>query len=331
MYPIILWKNQMALGQKDDPDPRGDFFFAQDFPLPRKENTWDPFPTSILIQPEKILPLPPFQSLVIPELLDCDYFPTYASWAESIRHFKDEPSLKKVVLARRTSYTFEAPLDPISFFFALREIPNTLPFAFILSPSLAFVGATPELLYKRKGKELLTAALAGTRPLSQEYDLINSPKERDEFNYVKEALIQDLQKIAEPFTVSDRLHIKRTHNLAHLYCPFTVTLKKNLSDEELIAYLHPTPALAGVPKIQALHFIQNHEPFDRGWYAGCIGHTRADTTEAYVAIRSGMINKDSLHLFSGAGILPASSPLAEWEELNHKIASFPISNYQKNI
>jgi|JI9StandDraft_1071089.scaffolds.fasta_scaffold15943_5 menaquinone-specific isochorismate synthase len=323
-YPIILWKDMMALGSKKNPDPNGDFFFVKDFPLPRKELTWQNFPTSLSIQPEKILPLPPPTSQnLFPQ--QQEQTPSYLLWQENLLQAQKNPSLKKVVLARRSSFTFTRAIDPFSLFFALKEIPNTHPFAFILSPTRAFLGATPELLYKKEGSTLYSEALAATRPLAKEDELLTCPKEQSEFAYVQEALAAKFAKIAHPFILSPTIQIKRTKTLAHLHYPFHLTLKESLSDEALINYLHPTPAIAGTPTQTALDFIATHEPFDRGWYAGCIGHKKGEHSEVFVAIRSGQIEEKILHLYAGAGILPTSNPYQEWLELDHKIASFGLS------
>lgn len=89
-----------------------------------------------------------------------------------------------------------------------------------------------------------------------------------------------------------------------------------------MSYLHPTPAVGGFPREAALREIAALEPFDRGWYAGPIGWVGKDAAEFAVAIRSGLVAGDRVNLYSGAGIVPGSSPDKEWEEIENKIGNF---------
>jgi menaquinone-specific isochorismate synthase len=91
---------------------------------------------------------------------------------------------------------------------------------------------------------------------------------------------------------------------------------------ELLAALHPTPAVGGVPRDAALGAIRAQEPFDRGWYAGPVGWIGADAAEFAVGIRSGLVWPDRLALYSGAGIVEGSVPDREWDEIEQKIADF---------
>ena len=86
--------------------------------------------------------------------------------------------------------------------------------------------------------------------------------------------------------------------------------------------LHPTPAVGGYPTDQALDAIRAREPFDRGWYAGPLGWIGTHGAEFTVAIRSGLVQRRRLALFSGAGIVEGSVPAWEWEEIEQKIGDF---------
>ena len=68
--------------------------------------------------------------------------------------------------------------------------------------------------------------------------------------------------------------------------------------------------------------IENIEKFDRGWYAGPVGWIGREEAEFAVAIRSGLVFEDELHLYSGAGIVKGSNYESEWEEVENKIEGF---------
>ena len=91
---------------------------------------------------------------------------------------------------------------------------------------------------------------------------------------------------------------------------------------DAISALHPTPAVGGVPSRAALDFIHQHEPFDRGWYAGPMGTITKSEAHIVVAIRSGDVIDNQVILAAGAGIVADSDADAEWDELNAKINLF---------
>ena len=77
-----------------------------------------------------------------------------------------------------------------------------------------------------------------------------------------------------------------------------------------------------MPKVEAIREIEQLENFDRGWYAGPVGWVSRNAAEFAVAIRSGLVEANRLYLYSGAGIVPGSSPETEWEEIESKIANY---------
>ena len=83
-------------------------------------------------------------------------------------------------------------------------------------------------------------------------------------------------------------------------------------------------ACACNPSDKAIEFIQKTEPFSREWYAGPVGMISNNHSLALVAIRSGIINHQKISLYAGAGIINASHPNKEWDELNTKIHGFKV-------
>ena len=84
--------------------------------------------------------------------------------------------------------------------------------------------------------------------------------------------------------------------------------------------LHPTPAVGGEPRDVALAIIDEHEGFDRGWYASPIGWLGADGDgELCVALRCGIVDRTRATLFAGCGIVADSDPEQEWEESRIKL------------
>ncbi len=279
-------------------------------------------------QPEPRL-LSPFNPL-----LNRSEIPCFEQWETNVNTVLESISsgqLDKLILARRTTLEFASPLSPWIMLKALREkAVHTTLFAFELSPHLCFLGATPEKLFQREKNLLTTDAVAATRPRGQtteedlkwERDLFTSAKEQREFKIVKDYLENTLTPLAQDWKWEGNDRILKNSHVQHLHNRFNVTLQNCISDAQLIASLHPTPALGGFPRQEALTFLKGVEPFERGWYGAPIGVIGQNRTSLYVAIRSALIQHKRLHLFAGTGLVAGSDPKLEWEELEYKIRPF---------
>lgn len=263
--------------------------------------------------------------------LDAPSFPIWdRNIKESLKMIRKKV-LDKIVLARASLFEFENPLSPLAFCKVLQgKSPTATVFSYQFSQEQAFVGATPESLYKRNGLEIETAAIAGTRPrgktekedLALQADLLSNCKEMHEFNVVKEEIERRLSPLCSSFTKQNEDCIIQTSTVQHIYHTFEGLLKEGVDDECLIQALHPTPAVGGRPKETAMEEIRKLETFDRGWYAAPVGWISPDQAHLLVAIRSALIQRNQLRLFAGTGIVPGSLPQKEWEELGHKISQF---------
>jgi menaquinone-specific isochorismate synthase len=259
------------------------------------------------------------------------HYPTENEWNYLIHSSlqKIEKTLfQKVVLARRSSHTLEMPLHPFSLLAKLPKNSRSFPFALQFSQGTTFLGVSPERLYKREGSKLETEAVAGTlkRGKTEEEDaaiereLLEDLKLLHEFTLVKTSIQEGLSSLCISLHCQEDDQILKTPNVLHLYNPFEGTLRENVSDKSLLAALHPTAAMGGLPKRSALEHLATEEPFERGWYASPIGYISQAKAEFAVGIRSGLLEKGELHLFAGAGIVSGSIAEKEWEELNHKMA-----------
>lgn len=151
------------------------------------------------------------------------------------------------------------------------------------------------------------------------WQLLNDEKNREEHDYVVQMIKQSVAPYVESFDIPDAPVIYPLKSLQHLFTPVTATLKSDATILDLVKQLHPTPALGGEPRDKALQFIDEKEPFDRGWYAGPIGWLDANFDgEFAVAIRSGLITENQATLFAGCGVVKDSDPRAEYEETRIK-------------
>jgi menaquinone-specific isochorismate synthase len=262
----------------------------------------------------------------------CD-LPRRDEWLDLVARAQQqiaEKSLEKVVLARRTDLELTQQLDPLLLVESLRSA-NAVGYSFLLQPdaSSAFLGAPPERLFKVNGRSLESEAIAGTRPLGEsEWEteelaaaLWQSDKDSAEHQFVVDAITATLQPLCEQLESGSRPEIMRLGTLQHLRLPLHGQLRSGVSAAQVLQAMHPTPAVGGTPREAALTFIRANEPFTRGWYAAPVGYLGRDSAEFAVAIRSLLIRANQISLFAGAGIVAASDPQREWQELEQKIVA----------
>lgn len=239
--------------------------------------------------------------------------------------------LGKVVLSRETVFKGDAPFDALAVLGALLEYSmRSFEFCFHPAEDRAFIGASPERLYKRNSCHIQSEALAGTRPRGQTdakdralaEALRTSAKEMREHQFVVNRLRQNFDTLCRHFTVQEHPSVMRQWSCQHLYSRIEGILRHDIGDANLIATLHPTPALGGEPRKEALKWIAREEPFDRGIYGAPVGWVGLDAAEFCVAIRSGLIQGNELALYTGAGIVEGSTPEDEWNEIDTKMESF---------
>ena len=237
----------------------------------------------------------------------------------------------KVVLARKSTFGFSSALNPVSCMQALlSEAEHCYRFCFMPSADRAFLGTSPERLYRREGRQILCDALAGTRTRGNgasldrqlERDLMGSDKERREQDYVVRGVRESLAPLCGSLNAAAAPAVVKLRQCQHLMSNFEGTLRDGVGDAELLGALHPTPAVGGYPSDRAIREIEEREPFDRGWYGGPVGWVGRDRAEFAVAIRSGLVEGSTLSVFAGAGIVAGSVPGEEWEELDYKIGHF---------
>lgn len=331
-YDPLLDKESIALGiaQEYKTIPKAvdqRIWHMRDF-AERKTDLWDGFPSQWIFRAESEEELfsPEIHPKALPKCTSLSHTPSLDAWKKSIEAFY-RSDLDKVVLGRKSQLTFDEQISPYDL---LEHIhPNGFVFGLILSPTHAFVGATPEMLYKRHNTALVTEAIAGTRrrgkepseDLALEKQLCWSKKDQRECGFVRDSLIKDLSSIATGLQAPKRYRIKKTPNVQHLHLPISATIK-NVNDEELIRLLHPTPAMGGYPKQEALRWLTENEAFDRGWYAAPFGYVENERAVCYVTIRSALIRNQQLHLFAAAGIVAGSIATEEWKELDAKMSMY---------
>jgi len=232
-----------------------------------------------------------------------------------------EGSLNKCVLSRRIDL-----LDPDENMAPeiFSELCNRYPQAFVslihIPGVFTWLGATPERFLKVKDQKGHTTALAATKPFNGILPELSewNKKEREEQQLVTDFILNVLSKTNVENIDCQGPKSSQAGNLVHLKSDIHFTIPAKTDLLSLINALHPTPAVCGLPKEEALRMINKIEPHDREYYAGYMGLVDKNEMELYVNLRCMRWLNGKPSLFVGGGITAASVPEQEWEETNFK-------------
>ncbi|XP_059444802.1 isochorismate synthase 2, chloroplastic-like isoform X3 [Corylus avellana] len=123
--------------------------------------------------------------------------------------------------------------------------------------------------------------------------------------------------------VEPKKAIRKLPRVQHLYARLAGRLRSEDDEFDILASLHPSPAVCGFPTEEARLFIAEAEVFDRGMYAGPVGWFSGGESEFAVGIRSALVEKGlGAFIYAGTGIVEGSNPSLEWDELELKISQF---------
>ncbi|SFT46605.1 isochorismate synthase [Kosakonia arachidis] len=241
------------------------------------------------------------------------------------------PEVDKVVLSRLIDIAADSCIDSgVLLERLIAQNPASFNFHVPLPDGGALLGASPELLLRKEGDHFSSLPLAGSarRQPADMLDreagntLLASEKDRHEHDLVTQAMKTVLQPRSRSLTLPDSPQLVATPTLWHLATPIEGTALAGENALTLACLLHPTPALSGFPHQVAKKLIAELEPFNRELFGGIVGWCDDEGNgEWVVTIRCARIHENHVRLFAGAGIVPASSPLAEWRETGVKLTT----------
>src|SRR6218665_1945411 len=251
--------------------------------------------------------------------------PDFSSLVEKAQEEMKKNKLEKIVLTRYLDCPIK-DLDVWKFFFALcAKTPSFV--SLVSSPqSGVWITASPEILVHAQDGIFRTVALAATQPARQEAKALTwTQKEIEEQAMVSRYIVNCFKQVrVREYEEHGPRSIHAGH-LAHLCTDFKVDMKAiNYPDfgTELLQLLHPTSAVCGMPKENALAFIHSFEGYNREYYTGFIGPVEGEESHLFVNIRCAQIFEDGLRLYAGAGITTDSIAEKEKEEVDLKIKNF---------
>jgi menaquinone-specific isochorismate synthase len=237
--------------------------------------------------------------------------------------------LSKLVIADAVDVISQLPFQWIQ---SLQHLRQRHPDCYVFSTSSgrgqSFIGASPERLMRIDQHLLSTDALAGSAARGKTVGedvalakrLLNSEKEQREHQVV----VDFIQKRLAHFGMVPRLasapRLLKLSNIQHLHTPIQARMPRHLQPLTVLAELHPTPAVAGMPRAIACEQIRYLEAFERSLYAAPLGWIDTEgNAEFIVGIRSAAIQGCHARLYAGAGIVAGSNPDRELAEVRLKL------------
>lgn len=235
-------------------------------------------------------------------------------------------SLEKIVPARTKTLHLSELFDLGK---TLSQLLQTYPFSFIhffhLPRIGTWLGASPESLIETRGDYFYTMSVAGTQAAQGDNPLKSAAwtqKEIEEQALVSRYIVDCFKTIRLREYEEQGPRTILAGNLLHLRSDFKVNTKttgfSNLGSV-MLALLHPTSAVCGMPRNAAQAFLKAEEGFDRSFYAGFLGPVHIENeTCLYVNLRTASLHPKQAILYAGAGVTADSDPEKEWEETELK-------------
>lgn len=235
--------------------------------------------------------------------------------------------IMQVVLSQRMTKTFKA--SPIALYRALRSL-NPSPYMFYFNfEDFHVVGTSPEILVRLDGDRLTMRPIAGTRKRgtspeedqSLAHELLADEKERAEHTMLLDLGRNDCGRVAKIGSVklTEMMIVERYSHVMHIVSNVEGKLQPGLSALDVLRAAFPAGTVSGAPKVRAMEIIDELEVVKRGLYAGSVGYLGFNgDMDIAIAIRTGVIKHERIHVQAGAGIVADSDPSLEWAETQNK-------------
>jgi len=218
---------------------------------------------------------------------------------------------------------------PFALYRRLRQI-NPSPYMFYINfGGRKLVGASPEMLVKLSGDEVLTYPIAGTRPRGVDEaadeglaaELLADTKETAEHAMLVDLGRNDIGRISLPGTVEVRrmMEIEKFSHVMHMVSEVAGRINPKFAALDVLSACFPAGTVSGAPKVRAMEIINDLEDLRRGPYAGAVGYLDfRGSMDTCITIRTMVIDGDEVVIQTGAGIVADSVPEKEYLEILQK-------------
>lgn len=248
----------------------------------------------------------------VDEMIYKEYAESFSKALSMLR----ENRLQKIVLSSYNEVGVPAETPERYFKKACEMYPRMMVYMISDAKLGTWIGCTPEILLRGKRSHYETVALAGTMTngSGQKWSAKNKCEQSVVADYIRQRITPYAHVIEEegPFTA-------HAGGLIHLKTIFHFTPHQPFPIQKFLSDIHPTPAVCGLPKEEALRAISEIEKHDRAYYSGIVGMLNPeDETHLYVNLRCANISSASTTLYAGGGLLTSSVLQDEWKEICEK-------------
>jgi anthranilate synthase component 1 len=234
----------------------------------------------------------------------------------------------QIVLSRRFEQQFQG--DEFNVYRALRNI-NPSPYLFFYDyGDYKLMGSSPESQLVIKNGKAVVHPIAGTFKRTGDDDLdqesaarlLKDAKENAEHVMLVDLARNDLSRVCDEVTVAHYRQVQYFSHVIHLVSEVTGKVIEGSNPFNLLAKTFPAGTLSGAPKFKAMELINSYEPTTRGYYGGAIGFMGFDgSCNHAIMIRTFLSKNNTLIYQAGAGVVAASQPESELQEVNNKLGA----------
>lgn len=242
----------------------------------------------------------------------------YASQVNEAVSFIRKGLVQKLVLSRTIPASGLNAAEAAGAFLNLCDrYPAAFVYLFSGGEHMQWMGASPETLVKLDGRKGYTVSLAGTLPVGHTWDWTS--KERIEQKIVTDFISEQLRAVgAEEIAVGEPFEAL-AGNLKHIKTEINFSLPDHVHPQSIVEALHPTPAVCGSPRAEAIQLIRAIEKHNRAYYTGFLGPWSINgTSHLFVNLRCMEFSEHQSTLFVGGGITGDSIAEREWAETGWK-------------
>ncbi|KSU57845.1 aminobenzoate synthetase [[Bacillus] enclensis] len=216
-------------------------------------------------------------------------------------------------------------VEPFAVYKKLRELNPSPYMSYIQTPDFQIVSGSPELLVKKKGTEVSTRPIAGTRSRGKDanedaalaQELIGNEKERAEHVMLVDLERNDLGRVCVYGTVevNEFMVIEKYSHVMHIVSNVRGRLDEQKTKADVIRSVFPGGTITGAPKVRTMEIIEELEPVRRGIYTGSIGWIGVNgDMELNIVIRTMLVKDQQAYIQAGAGVVIDSNPKYEYKE-----------------
>lgn len=232
----------------------------------------------------------------------------------------------QIVLSRKFQQSFTG--DEFNVYRALRHI-NPSPYLFFFDyGEYKIMGSSPEAQLIIKNGKAVVHPIAGTFKRTGDdivdqqkaEELLKDPKENAEHVMLVDLARNDLSTVCTDVSVEKYRQVQYYSHVIHMVSEVSGTVPADANPFQILFKTFPAGTLSGAPKYRSMQLINEFEGDNRSFYGGAIGFVGFNgSCNHAIMIRTFLSKNNTLYYQAGAGVVAASKPQGELQEVNNKL------------